>query len=373
MKHLALCASAWLFFTNFAGADVKILGAPHGGEVPDVVLDGQGVLHMTYGSGLPGDGFYVRSADLGKSFSKPVKLNRQANTVTTGMERGPKIALGKDGTIHVVWLGYYKTGGGAWHARSIDGGITFDPEQNLAAPKYGVDNAAVAADDQGQVIVAWTGGFPGVKEDSESPTASPIILSRSTDQGKTFGKNYLLKSDHPASAKACGCCRLEARFGKDDQLFIAFRGGYKNLRDPYLVKGPVADNDFQCLKISPDEWDSGCPMQGIPFQLDSQGKVLVSWMCRDRAYWSFSEDGGKTFSKKIAAPASRQAQELPMALANSKGEVCLIWKQGQEAHWAIHDRGGKLRSTQAVKGAKTRNRPTAFVDAADNFWIVLGN
>ena len=65
-------------------------------------MDKNGVLHMTYGK--DSDGYYVQSRDGGKTFSSPVQLNRRAGTVTVGGERGPKIAIGKDGAIHVAWL-----------------------------------------------------------------------------------------------------------------------------------------------------------------------------------------------------------------------------------------------------------------------------
>ena len=56
---LAVCGAA--------SAEVRTLKAPGGGQVPDVVQDGDGVWHMTYGVGQPGNGFYTRSSDAGKS------------------------------------------------------------------------------------------------------------------------------------------------------------------------------------------------------------------------------------------------------------------------------------------------------------------
>lgn len=236
------------------GAKVRVVHAPRGAEVPEVVLDQQGVLHMAYGRGAPGDAFYVRSADRGRTFTRPVRLNRRAGTVTTGGERGPKIALGKDGVVHVVWLGYYQKGGGVWYTRSTDGGRTFEAERPLTEVRPAWDNAAVAADFEGNVFVLWTGQWPGLGDDPESPVASPVIMARSRDNGRTFGKSELVKHDYPG--RACGCCRLEARVGPDDQLYIAFRGGYRNVRDPFLLRGPKAGNDFRVRRISVDDWHS---------------------------------------------------------------------------------------------------------------------
>jgi hypothetical protein len=112
----------WIGCATGSQAEIKIVRVPDGGQVPVIVVDAKGVLHLTYGRGAPGNAYYVQSHDGGRSFTAPVQLNRRPDTVTTGMERGPKLALGKDGVVHVIWLGYYKKGGGVWYTRSMDGG-----------------------------------------------------------------------------------------------------------------------------------------------------------------------------------------------------------------------------------------------------------
>lgn len=366
-KPIIALAIAFLA-TSPSLADVRLVRLPKGGQVPDIALDAKGVLHVTYGDGLPGDGYYIRSTDGGLNFSAPVKLNSHAKMVTTGMERGPKIALGQDGAIHVVYLGFYKKGGAAWYTRSTDGGKTFEPERQLNQPDYGLDNATIAADHKGNVVVLWTGGFPGTKEDKASPTASPIVLTRSSDNGKTFSKNELLKSDHPASSRACGCCRLEARMA-GDQLYVAFRGGYKNYRDPYLLTGPKTENKFTCVCVSEDKWESGCPMQGIPFEVSGKGDVMVSWMSADRAYFA-KKDGPGQF-EKISAPRGNGAQSYPMSLKNAEGETLLFWREGNAIRHATYDGKGQAAGDQGqLKNLPGQHRPTGFVDGKGVFVIV---
>ena len=34
------------------------------------------------------------------------------------------------------------------------------------------------------------------------------------------------------------------RVGPDDHLYVGFRGGFQNIRDPYLLRGKKTENDF---------------------------------------------------------------------------------------------------------------------------------
>jgi hypothetical protein len=243
-------------------ADVKVMRAPRGAEVPEVALDDRGVLHMVYGIATetgndyagPGNSYYVQSRDNGRTFTTPVQLNRPGDGWGGArMERGPKLALGKDGALHVVSLGNYKKGGGVWYTRSTDDGKTFEPGRNLLDVQTGCDNATVAADTEGNVFVLWTDGRLG--PDPQSPTAAPIFMARSNDNGKTFFKSEEVRHNHPG--RACGCCRLESRVAGDGNLYIAFRGGYQSIRDPYLLKGRKTANDFQAIRVSKDNWKFG--------------------------------------------------------------------------------------------------------------------
>jgi hypothetical protein len=101
--------------------------------------------------------------------------------------------------------------------------------------------------------VCWTDGRLGL--DPKSPTASPIFMARSTDNGKTFSRSEAVRHDYPG--RACGCCRLEARVGPNGNLYIAFRGGYQSIRDPYLLKGRTTGNDFKAIRVSKDDWNFG--------------------------------------------------------------------------------------------------------------------
>ncbi len=340
--------------------------------MPDVALDECGVLHIVYGKGQ--DAYYTQSRDSGKTFRPPVRLNRHLETVTVGGERGPKLALGKDGVIQVLWQGDYRKGGGVWMTRSADDGKTFASERNILDAKTGIDEPTITADAQGNVYALWLDGR--LPQNAENQIASPLFMARSTDNGVTFGPNVAMKTDFPG--RGCSCCMLWARV-VGPELYVAFRTGYRNVRDMILLHGPKTGNVFQAARVSEDHWQiEGCPMSGPRFAvLPASGaappRVLIAWMSQGKVYWTHSEDGGKTFAPRIAAPDGGSGN-YPTILGNRRGQICLLWTREGQTQWAIYaGNQSEVSSVPLFSGAAgaADGRPNGFVRPDDTFAIVL--
>jgi len=102
-----LCLS--LFAASlFAAPDIKILRTPNNGIQPRAILDRAGTLHLLYyvGERLHGDLFYVKSSDLGATWSSPLRVNSEPGTaIAAGTIRGGEMVIGKNGRVHVAWNG----------------------------------------------------------------------------------------------------------------------------------------------------------------------------------------------------------------------------------------------------------------------------
>jgi hypothetical protein len=105
--------------------------------------------------------------------------------------------------------------------------------------------------------------------------------------------------------------------------------------------------------------------------VDGKGRVLVSWMSRDKVYWSLSDEGGKRFAPRVAAPVGSE-QGCSIVLMNRKGEVFLAWKEDEQVKWAIYTQEGKPRGEKGTAGRLPgANKPTAFVGPDDAFYLVF--
>src|SRR5687767_12262582 len=105
-SFIGACVVLW---SAVVGAQsVRVMRLPEGGVQPQVAVDERGGVHVVYLAGDPmaTDVYYVRVADDGQGFSKPMRVNSQpGSAIAAGSVRGAHIATGKDGRAHVAWMG----------------------------------------------------------------------------------------------------------------------------------------------------------------------------------------------------------------------------------------------------------------------------
>src|SRR5262245_65305293 len=85
---------------------VTLARVPDDGIQPQIAV-AQGAVHLIYfkGEAAGGDVFYAKSAG-GGAFGAPVRVNTQPGSIiATGTVRGAQIALGRNGRVHVAWMG----------------------------------------------------------------------------------------------------------------------------------------------------------------------------------------------------------------------------------------------------------------------------
>ena len=367
---LLLCASL-----SWAETEVRVLPAPDRALVPDVVMDQAGVLHMVYA--LDETAYYVRSTDNGATFTPPVKVNSEGTVGQKMGERGPKLAVGGDGVIHVVWGDAWYPGvppSPARYARSLDGGKTFLPRQNLST-MFGNDGLTVAADNAGHVVAFWHTMQP---PKPDVPQATWLFMARSNDSGATFAENERVQiTGH--SGLACSMCMTRARFGPDGRVYLIFRSAEQSVRDFYVLSGSPTENNFTAVRVNEDNWVlPSCPMCGPELTFDPTGRAVSAYMSRHRVYWSLADPHYTSFRLHVATPDNADQEIYPTAVANRQGEVLFLWQVGPMSlngtavvKWALYSKEGEFTGRQATVGTSfSGTKATAFVGTDDNFYLV---
>lgn len=346
-----VCVVVGLFApgAGWSAGEVVVRSVPHEGIQPQVAVDARGAVHLIYFAGDPkrGDVFYTRQEAGDEAFGSPMRVNRRdGSAIAVGTIRGPHMALGRGGRVHVVWNGSAASHDGdhaaapLFYTRLNDAGTGFEAERNIIRYAYGLDGgSSVAADGDGRVHVVWHASPPG---NTKGEAGRAVFLATSTDEGMTFSRERVIS---PEGTGACGCCGLKAyadRRGDAYVLYRAARGGTN--RDEILLAARGGRGEFEAIHAH--AWPlSACPMSSA-FLGESPAGALAAWETKGQVY--FTAVAGDTFQPApLMSPPGEGKRKHPVAARNDDGETLLVWlegsgwNQGGTLAWQVFGRDGR--------------------------------
>ncbi len=331
----AILLSLICLTTATAAPTVSLVRLPLQGKQPQVAIDAKGTAHIVFlaGEERASDVYYVTRKD--SKFSQPMKVNAiLGSAVAVGTIRGPHIALGKYGRVHVAWNGS-QAGGGTPHHGSpmfytrmrIDSS-GFEKERNLMTWTTALDGGgSVAADGQGNVHVVW---HAAPKDSPKGENVRGVFVATSTDAGKSFTKEKLIST----KKGTCGCCGLKSFTDDKGQLFTLYRGAQNFVnRDMTLLIGHEPGK-ARVSVVGP--WKIGqCVMSSAAFTQTPKG-VLGAWEAQSNIFVGPLD--GESDARKIARHAR---QRHPSIAVNKAGDTLVSWsentgwKKGGRLAWQI--------------------------------------
>lgn len=363
-----------------AGAsEVILVRTPNGGIQPQAVVDDKSTLHLIYFAGDPsaGDIFYVRKRPGEAGFSAPIRVNSQPGSgIAIGTIRGAQLAVGRNGRVHVSWMGS-KTAqprGPAratpmLYARLNDEKTAFEPQRNVMQFAVGLDGGgSVAADDEGNVYVAWHG-----RGKVEGEAHRRVWLAQSTDEGKTFSREVAVNGENTG---ACGCCGMRAYTDRKRNVYLLYRTATQGVhRDMELLVSKDKGRRFEATRL--DGWEIGtCPMSTASIA-EGYGGAIAAWETAGQVYFAEAGDRAGKAELPIAAPGAGGGRKHPVAVNNRRGETLLVWaegtgwKKGGAVAWQVfNDQSKPSESHGQASGLPVWSLPSACVDSEGDFTII---
>jgi hypothetical protein len=379
-----VCLALPLLLGTAAGAaepgKITLLRVPEKGIQPQVAVDGKGTVHLIYfrGEARNGDLFYVRSQDRGATFSRPLRVNSQpGSAIAVGNIRGAHLAVGKNGRVHVAWMGSGQAEpkgplGKApmLYTRLNDEGTAFEPQRNVIQAAAGLDGGgSVSADGAGNVYVVWHAPEPGTKGEENRR----VWVAHSTDEGKTFAR------EKPAAAQAtgvCGCCGMRAFSDVKGTVYVLYRSAAEGVnRDTCLLVSKDQGASFQGVNLH--KWNvATCPMSSFALTETSAG-VLAAWETNGQVYYARMDPATGKRSEPVAAPGVGKGRKHPVVAGNDRGETILVWTEGMgwnrggSVAWQVFDRDGKpTADTGRADGVPTWSLVAVFARPDGGFTVL---
>ncbi len=331
-----------------ARSEVTTTRVPDGGIEPQAAVDAKSTIHLVYfkGSDKAGDLFYSTTAD-GKTFTPAKQINSQkGSAMAIGSVRGVQMALGREGRIHVAWMGSHlaepKAPGNAtpllYTRLGLDG--AFELQLNIISKQVGLDGGpSIAADDAGHVLIAWHA--PSRANAGEADRR--IWLARSINDGGAFQPEMQV-----AGQGICACCGLKIAIDPDGKLFGVFRQAKERTHrgTVYFGYGMLGNQSFE-REIAPME-SGKCIMSTFALAQTAEQRVL-----------GYETDGDVFLSlvPKINADRMKEISvgkgKHPSIAINAMGDICVVqavgtgWARGGTIAWQVFDSAGKSLDGQS--------------------------
>jgi hypothetical protein len=286
------------------------------------------------------------SADAGRVFRAPVRVNRVAGEARVSGEQPPRIALIPEGarepSVVVLWTARAASGTRLLFARSRDGGRSFGPAQSVPGSdgtgNRGWQSMALTA--AGEPAAIWLDHRNAAAGAHQHGAAQ----AQPTDGAARAQLSQILfaRLDEPASARAvssgvCYCCKTSLATGADGSMVAAWRHVYPgNIRDVAIARSVDGGRTFTPpLRVSEDNWVlDGCPENGPSAAVDRSNQIHVVWptLRQDAGggttpalFHAMSRDG-RRFSARRQLPTEGVPLHPEVALAAS-GAIAVVWEE----------------------------------------------
>ena len=290
-------------------------------------IDASGILWAAHIDG--GHVVVSRSDNLGRSWSKPVRVTVEAEKTDSGADARPKVAIGSGGEVYITWtrpLSKPYTGEIRF-SRSIDGGQSFSAPLTVHADRQQITHRfdAISVNRNGQIFVAWVDKRDGVaagKAKAHNYRGAAVYFAVSDDRGASFRGDYKL-AEH-----SCECCRIALSPRADGSVLALWRHVFApNIRDHALAAMYPDGRAGAVQRATFDDWRvDACPHQGPSLAQDAQGRLHAVWftLAPERAgvYYGRLHAEGIDAAQRIGGNAAEHAD-----LALSGGRVAVAWKE----------------------------------------------
>jgi hypothetical protein len=333
---------------------VRVVALPAGAIQPEAQLSARGEIELLYGAGDPAaaDLFVASSSDGGATLAAPRRVNGEGSrSIAIGTVRGARLAIGRDDSLHVAWMGAAKAeprapGNGTplLYARATDSRAPFAPPRNVITAAVGLDGGFdVAADGRGAVAIVWHAPAPG----GEGEEARRVWVTRSGDDGATFAPETAIDAVRHG---ACGCCGMKAIYARGEspaaaRLWVLYRCALRGSeRDMHALVVGGAGDPVRSLELS--KWPTNtCVMSTAALANGPADSIVAAFETKGQILLQSAPAGGEP--SRAQAPAGAPGdRKHPRLAVNSKGERLLCWMEGTgwqkggTLAWQLFERGG---------------------------------
>jgi hypothetical protein len=270
---------------------------------------------------------YARSTDRGRSFSDAVSV---AGGALSGLRGWHAVTLGYDGGVHVVWLdGRNAAPMRHQHHKSASKSMGEQaPRQDIFHASWDADNTNHAERRKGDADRA---------DDAERKEGDADYADRKEGDADHADrkKNQGARSERPIAANVCFCCKT-AVATSGDRVYAAWRHIYPgSVRDIAVARSTDNGLTFgEPARVSEDGWKiEACPDDGPAMAADGHGGIHIAWPTlvpgdtpRKGVFYAARSDDN-TFTPRLRLDSGKADPAHPQIASDEHGTSAVVWDE----------------------------------------------
>jgi hypothetical protein len=320
-------------------------------------------------------GVYVNySKDDGKTFSIPVRINKQDQKISVWPENPAAIKISQSGRINILYYADEAQKSTSFFSYSDDNGQSFSQpilvsDQARTAMHY-MDKMLIDKDDN--TYLFWHDTRHELHDKEQADGVLSLYYSKKTALDNSKFNNQFVSNG------ICSCCRTATALSNDQTPVIFARMVFKDgIRDHALIRMNKDGSWQKPRRATNDNWKvEGCPEHGPSISIDSNNRTHLTWFTlgdtHQGIFYRQTDDFGETLSDPMPLGNADQLPSHPDVLALDQ-RVVIVWKEFDGEQTSLHSKesndGGKswIIKPLALKSRSKNSHPKLLSNNTDIF------
>ena len=232
-------------------------------KFPELVSTDDGTLHLVWFRELGSNKniMYSKSIDDGMTFSDPIQINQNSNSIVAYAQSGPKIKF-RGNELLTIYMDHRSGLTNIYMNYSSDNGITWSEDILISDQSYlqAYTDFEVAPD--GTIHLVY---YSYNQNYSFNSVRYSMAQSGSFDFSPSIAVGITTDSQEP-----CDCCQPDLEISENGDIYLAYRNNINNIRDTYIAIKPSGSNSFnQLIRASfHNDYNNHCPSSGPSMAID---------------------------------------------------------------------------------------------------------
>ena len=262
----------------FAG-EVQLFQESANQKYPELVSTDDGTLHLVWFRELGSNKniMYSKSIDDGMTFSDPIQINQNSNSIVAYAQSGPQIKV-RGNELLTIYMDHRSGLTNIYMNYSLDNGLTWSEDILLSDQSYlqAYTDFEVAPDGTIHLVYySYNQNYSFNSVRYSMAQSGSLIFSPSIAVGITTD-----------SQEPCDCCQPDLEISDNGDIYLAYRNNINDIRDTYIAIKPNGSNSFnQPIRASfHNDYNNHCPSSGPSIEIENNMKSAILpyfhiWIC----------------------------------------------------------------------------------------------